>query len=93
MASRTTTMQWLFFIGPDGIVRSTRGRNQTVTNAALACQGLAEKLGHSSSREIRRAAGGRMPARRAPSLSGAGPPLRGGPAPPSLATISDPQIG
>jgi hypothetical protein len=46
MASRTTTMQWLFFIGPDGIVRSTRGRNQTVTNAALACQGLAEKLGY-----------------------------------------------
>jgi hypothetical protein len=44
MAPRTTTMQWLFFIGPDGIVRSTRGRNQAATNAALACQGLAGSL-------------------------------------------------
>jgi hypothetical protein len=45
MAPRTTTTQWLFFIGPDGIVHSTRGRNQAVTNAALASQGLAEKFG------------------------------------------------
>ena len=44
MAPRTTTTQWLFFIGPDGIVRSTRGGNQAATNAALASQGLAGNL-------------------------------------------------
>ena len=44
MAPRTTTTQWLFFIGPDGIVRSTRGRNQNVINSALASQGLAGNL-------------------------------------------------
>ena len=44
MAPRTTTMQWLFFIGPDGIVRSTRSRDQAETQAALVCQGLAEQF-------------------------------------------------
>jgi hypothetical protein len=45
MATRTQTMQWLFFIGPDGVVHSTRGSDQAAAHAALACQGLA-KLSH-----------------------------------------------
>ncbi len=43
MARRTTTLQWLFFVGPDGVVHSTRGRNQATTDAAFASHGLAER--------------------------------------------------
>ncbi len=43
MATRTTTMQWLFFVGPDGVVHSTRGRNQATTDAAFASYGLTSR--------------------------------------------------
>ncbi len=40
MQARPTRLPWLFFIGPDGVVHSTRSADQEVTLRAAAIQGL-----------------------------------------------------
>ena len=48
MTAQTTNDRspWLFFVGPDGVVRTSRGSDQATTYAALVGHGLAERLGH-----------------------------------------------
>ena len=41
----TTRLPWLFFVGPDGGVRTSRGADQATTHAALVRLGLADRLG------------------------------------------------
>ena len=37
-------LPWLFFVGPDGVVRTSRDADQAATLAALERHGLAERL-------------------------------------------------
>ncbi|HUK78201.1 MAG TPA: hypothetical protein VL117_11500 [Thermoleophilia bacterium] len=37
-------MSWLFFVGPDGVVRTSRDADQAATLAALESHGLAARL-------------------------------------------------
>jgi hypothetical protein len=48
MTPQTTDdrLPWLFFVGPDGVVRTSRGCDQATTHAALVRHGLADRLGH-----------------------------------------------
>jgi len=38
-------LPWLFFVGPDGVVRTSRGTDEATTHAALVRHGLADRLG------------------------------------------------
>ena len=42
--SDTKRLPWLFFVGPDGVVRTARDADRDTTHAALARHGLAERL-------------------------------------------------
>jgi hypothetical protein len=42
--TQTTRLPWLFFVGPDGVVRTARDADRDTTHAALARHGLAERL-------------------------------------------------
>jgi hypothetical protein len=45
MASPTTVrLPWQFFVGPDGVVRTSRGSDRAATQAALVNLGLAERF-------------------------------------------------
>ena len=44
-AQTTTRLPWLFFVGPDGVVRTSRGADEAATQTALERHGLAENLG------------------------------------------------
>ncbi len=48
MTPQTTNdrLSWLFFVGPDGVARTSRGSDQATTHAALVSHGLTELLGH-----------------------------------------------
>ena len=37
-------LPWLFFVGPDGVVRTSRGSDQAATRAALIHHGLTDLL-------------------------------------------------
>jgi hypothetical protein len=39
-------LPWLFFVGPDGVVRTSRNADRAATLAALERHGLAERLVH-----------------------------------------------
>jgi len=43
-AQTSKRLPWLFFVGPDGVVRTARDANQTATLAALEGHGLADRL-------------------------------------------------
>ncbi len=45
MHAQTTRLPWQFFIGPDGVVRTTTDSDAATTTMALARQGLA-RLSH-----------------------------------------------
>jgi hypothetical protein len=43
MTTQTTNrLPWLFFVGPDGIVRTSRGSDQATTRTALVDLGLTD---------------------------------------------------
>ncbi len=42
--TQTTRLPWLFFVGPDGVVRTSRNTDQKTTQAALVGHGLADRL-------------------------------------------------
>ena len=42
--AKTTRLPWLFFVGPDGVVRTTRNADPATTRAALERHGLADRL-------------------------------------------------
>jgi hypothetical protein len=44
--TQTKRLPWLFFVGPDGVVRTSRDTDQETTRAALARHGLADRLLH-----------------------------------------------
>jgi hypothetical protein len=44
--SDTKRLPWLFFVGPDGVVRTSRDTDQETTRAALARHGLTGLLIH-----------------------------------------------
>ena len=45
MTTQTTSrLPWHFFVGPDGVVRTSRGSDQDETRAALIHHGLTDLL-------------------------------------------------
>jgi len=43
-AQTSKRLPWLFFVGPDGVVRTAHDANQAATLAALERHGLADRL-------------------------------------------------
>jgi hypothetical protein len=41
----TPRLPWQFFVGPDGVVLTSRGSDHAATQAALVNLGLAERFG------------------------------------------------